>query len=75
MTTFPISTTVDTYTLQPGEIIHMYFVFYDVTSIRGFNSILTILFAKTIMDISYCIQKISCLHYSLQKRTTLMQTC
>ena len=47
MTTFPKGTTVDTGNLQPGELIHMEFDFYNVTSIRGFTSMLTVVCANT----------------------------
>ena len=48
MTTLPEGTTIDTTHFQRGELIHMDFVFYNVTSIRGFNSILTVNCSKTI---------------------------
>ena len=38
----PKGTTVDTTNLQPGELIHMDFDFYNMTSIRGFTSMLTV---------------------------------
>ena len=47
ITNFPEGTTVDTTHLQPGEILHTKFFFYNVTSTRGFNSILTVVCAKT----------------------------
>ena len=40
MTTINKVTTVDTSNLRPGELIHMDFSFYNVTSIRGFTSML-----------------------------------
>ena len=49
MTTFSKGKTVDTNNLQPGELIHMNFAFYNVTFVRGFTSVLTVLCAKTIM--------------------------
>ena len=49
MTTFPKGTTVDTNNLQPGKLPHMDFSFYNVTSIRGLFSVLTVLCAKTRM--------------------------
>ena len=49
MTTPPKVTTVDTSNLQPGEIIHMNLKFYNVTTIPGLNSMLTVVFAKNIM--------------------------
>ena len=49
MTTTNKGTTVDTSNLQPGELVHMDFEFYKVTSIYGFTSILTVVCAKTIM--------------------------
>ena len=45
----PKGTTVDTSNVQPGELIHMYFEFYNETSIRGFTSMLTVVCAKNIM--------------------------
>ena len=49
MTTINKGTTVETSNLQPGELVYMEFVFYNVTSIRGFTSILTVICEKTIM--------------------------
>ena len=49
MTTTNKGTTVDTSNLQPGELVHMDFEFYKVTSIYGFTSILTVVCAKTRM--------------------------
>ena len=49
MTTINKGTTVDTSDLQPGEIFHMDFVFYKVTSIQGFTSILTVVYANNRM--------------------------
>ena len=49
MKTPPKGTTVDTTNLQPVELIYMNFAFYNVTSIRGFTSMLTIVCAKTII--------------------------
>ena len=49
MTTFPKGTTFDTSNLQPGEIIHVDFYLYNVTSIHGFTSVLTVFCAKTII--------------------------
>ena len=42
-------TTVDISNLQPGELIYMDFAFYNVTSIRGFASMLIFFCANTIM--------------------------
>ena len=39
--------TIDTSTYLPGQVIHINFVFYDITSIRGFNSYLLIIDART----------------------------
>ena len=47
MTAIPKRTKVYKTNLQPVEIIHMYFVFYNVTSIRGFTSLLTVLCENT----------------------------
>ena len=41
MTTFSKVTTVDTTNLQPGELIHVEFSFFDVTFIHGFTSVIT----------------------------------
>ena len=49
MTTLPKGTTIYTTNLQPGELIHMDFDFYNVTSIRRFTSMLNIFCAKTII--------------------------
>ena len=49
MTTFSKVTTVDTTNLQPGELIHMEFAFFNVNFIHGFTSMLTGVFAKIIM--------------------------
>ena len=49
MTTLHKVKIVDTSNLQPGELMRMYFAFYNVTSIRGFTSILTVICEKTIM--------------------------
>ena len=47
--TFPIVTTFDTNNLQPGELIHVDFFFYDVTSICGFTSMITVVYENTII--------------------------
>ena len=47
--TFPKGTTVGTINLKPGEFIHMDVSSYNVTSIHGFTSILTVVCAKTII--------------------------
>ena len=49
MKIFPKGTTIDTTNLQPGELIHMEFSFYNMTSIQGFTSMITVMFAQTIM--------------------------
>ena len=49
MTTFPKVNTVDTSKLQPGELIHMDFSYYNVTSIRGFAVMITVVCVRTIM--------------------------
>ena len=46
-TTIINGTTVDTSNLQPGELVHIDFSFYNITSIRGFTSILKVVCAKT----------------------------
>ena len=47
MKTLPKGTTFDTTNLQPVEFIHVDFAFYNITSIRGFNSMLTVVCANT----------------------------
>ena len=47
ITTLPKSVSVDTTKLRTGELIHMDFHWYNVTSIQGFTSMLTIVCAKT----------------------------
>ena len=42
----PKGTTVDIKKLQPGELIHMDFYFYNVTSVYVFTSMLTVAWAK-----------------------------
>ena len=49
MTTINKVTTFDTSKLELGELIHMNFSFYNVTSIHNFTSMLTVVYAKTIM--------------------------
>ena len=49
MTTFPKGTTVETSNLQPGELIHVYFYFYNASSICGFNSMITVVCENTRM--------------------------
>ena len=45
----PKVTTFDTNNLQSGEIIHMDFVFYNVTYIFGFTYMITVVCANTII--------------------------
>ena len=47
MKSFPICKNVDTTNLQPGELIHMEFSFYNVTFIRGLTSMLPVVCART----------------------------
>ena len=47
ITTFPKGTTIDKTYLQPGELIHTDFEFYNVNSIRGFTSMLNVVCEKT----------------------------
>ena len=47
ITTINKITTVDTIKLQPGELVHMDFSFYNITSICDFTSILALVCAKT----------------------------
>ena len=49
ITTINKGTTVDTSNLKPGELVHVGFSFYNITSISGFNSIRTVVREKTIM--------------------------
>ena len=49
MSTINKGKTVETSKLQPGELVLTEFAFYNVTSIRGFTSMLTVVCAKTIM--------------------------
>ena len=49
MTNLPKLTTVDTIKIQPGELIHMEFDLYSVTSIRVFTSILIVICVNNIM--------------------------
>ena len=49
MNTINKNTAVDTSNLQPGYFFHIYFAFYNVTPIRGFTSMLTVVYTKTIM--------------------------
>ena len=49
MKTFPKGKTVDTTNLQQVELVHVDLYFYNVTSICGFTSILTVVCAKTII--------------------------
>ena len=48
MQTFPKATTVDTNNLQPGELIHVEFSFYDVTSVCGLTTMITVVCTNTI---------------------------
>ena len=47
MTTTNKGTTIDTSNLQPGDLVHVEFVFYNVTSSCGFNPIITVVCART----------------------------
>ena len=47
MITFPKGTTIEKTHLQPGELIHTDFEFYNVNSIRGFTSMLNVVCEKT----------------------------
>ena len=49
MNTLPKGKTVDAANLQPGELIHIYFDFYNMTSIRGLTSVLTVVYERTRM--------------------------
>ena len=49
MTTINKGTKVDTGNLRPGELIHVDFAFYNVTSLYVFTSMLTVIFAKNRM--------------------------
>ena len=72
MTTFPECNTVDTTNLQPGEPIHMQFAFFNVTSIIGFTSILTVVCANNIiLWVFPTVKKISPVQIILFILTTL----
>ena len=82
MKTPPKGTIVDKNNLQPGELIQTNFVFYNVTSIRGFTSMLTVvcennrmlwLFPTASKQAPVCI--IRFILTTFKKRTTYMQTC
>ena len=47
MTTLTKLKTVDTIRIQPGELIHMDFSFYNVTSVHGFTSMITVVCSNT----------------------------
>ena len=49
MTTLTKGKTVDTSNFQPGELIQMDFAFCNVTSIRIFTSMITVVHAKIII--------------------------
>ena len=49
MKTSPKGTTLGTANLQQGELIHVGFASYNVTSICGFTFMLTVVCALTIM--------------------------
>ena len=49
MKIFPKGTNVGTTHLQSGAVIRMYLAFYNVTSIRGFTSMITTVCANIIM--------------------------
>ena len=65
MKTFPRLTIVDKTNLQPGELIHMYFYFYNVTSIRGFTSMITAVCEKTIIILVFPTASIQAPKYAL----------
>ena len=48
MISFPKITTLDRTKIQPEELLHMDFALYNATSAQGFNSMLTVVCAKTI---------------------------
>ena len=49
METLPKVTTADTNNIQPGELIHKEFSFYNVTPIHGFTSMMNVFCKKTII--------------------------
>ena len=49
ITALPKYTIFDASNLQPGELIHIDFSFYNVNSIRGFTSVITVICAKNRM--------------------------
>ncbi len=50
----PKGHTVDTTHLRRGELLHIDFAFWDITSLRGFTSMLSIIDAKTRMLWLFC---------------------
>ena len=46
MKTFPKGSTIGTNQLQRGQLLHMHFVLYNVTSVGGFTSMLTVVCGK-----------------------------
>ena len=82
MKTLPKLTTVDTNNLQPGELIHTDFAFYNVTSICGFTSMITFVCTKTIMiwvlPTASKQPPFHIIHFIIKKskeQTTSIQTC
>ena len=72
MKTLPKRTTVDTTNLQPGELILIYFSFYNVTSICRFTFMLTVVCANTrILWVFHIVSKRSPVHIILFLLTTL----
>ena len=72
ITTINKGTTFYTSNFQPGKLIHTDFSFYNVTSIYGFTSILTLVCAKTrMLWVSPNASKISPVRIILLILTTL----
>ena len=75
MTILPKCTTVDTTILGPGELLHIEFVFFNVTCVVSFTSILTVVCEKNDLDITNQIQtspsQNGLIHYNnIEKKNT-----
>ena len=55
MKLFPKGKTVDTTNLRPVELINKNFVLYNVTYIRGFTSMITVVCAHNIIMWLFCL--------------------
>ena len=72
-------TTFYTSNIQPGELVHMDFEFYNFTSIRGFISMLTLVWAKTSMlwvfSTEFKIAPVRIIYFILTTMTNEQQPC